>query len=96
MHLVEDVWPLETEDSHDSKPQLGHRGNGHVPHGLECEFDMVSGLDRVNYSNLRDWIQLVVLLRLRRFELFNHILEAGHIKGLQSEHICHTITASNM
>ncbi len=45
MHRGEDVWPLGTEDKHDSMPQPGHQGNGHVPHGLESGFDVVSGID---------------------------------------------------
>lgn len=50
MHPGGDVWPLENEDSHDSKPPQGHRGNVHFPHGSESGFDVATGFDGVNGS----------------------------------------------
>ena len=93
MHPGEDVWPSETEDSHDSKPPPGHRGNGRVPHARRSEFDVATGLDGANGFEGLDMVGGSA--RLRIFELFDRILEAGRIKGPQSERICHTITASN-
>jgi len=56
---------------------------------------MARRVDLTGRVDLRNRIWLVVLLRLRRFELIDCILKVGRIKGPQSERICHTITASN-
>lgn len=57
------------------------------------EFDVATGLDGANGFEGLDMVGGSA--RLRIFELFDRILEAGRIKGPQSERICHTITASN-